>query len=139
MFTAMSSWLESVMIAFAPCFFTRWSPSARACSGELPELASASSKRIARPSRLSAVLAVLTARRIESAQLGVAMEPVRSMTCPSTTTGIADAGGSPFLQLVMTRRKQQMRFIMAVLGYRYWVFGYLHRVAERDCVNGSRR
>ena len=37
-------------------------------------------------------MAVFTARRMELAQLGVAMEPVRSMSCPRTMTGIAGAG-----------------------------------------------
>src|SRR5919199_851563 len=84
MFTPMSSWLESVMIAFAPCCFTSCKAPARAISGAFPEFASATSNRTVLPDCFSAWFICPTARRIDSAQLGVAIDPVRSMSCPTT-------------------------------------------------------
>src|SRR5216683_1435717 len=55
MFTPMSSWLESVMIALAFCCFTSWRAPARAMSGALPELASAAlhaAAQNARPNKI---------------------------------------------------------------------------------------
>src|SRR5512140_128834 len=89
---AMSSWLESVMMAFAPSLRTTWSAPSRAMAGALPEFASASANRNSpRPACFSAWLAVPTARRMESVQLGVAIDPVRSTTWPSTTVAVFGA------------------------------------------------
>src|SRR3954452_3004360 len=85
----MSSWLESVIRTLAPSFFTSWRAPARDMSGVLPELASASANRSsACPDCLSAELAVPMARRMESDQLGVAIEPVRSISCPTVTVAV---------------------------------------------------
>src|SRR5712664_4032439 len=89
MWMAMSSWLESVMIAFAPCFLTTCTAPSRAMSGALPELASTRAKRNSGwPACFNAWFAVPIASRMESAQLGVAMDPVRSMTCPRVTVAV---------------------------------------------------
>jgi len=45
MLIAMSSWLESVMIAFAPCFLTRSKRGGAGLVGRVPELPSTISKR----------------------------------------------------------------------------------------------
>ncbi len=91
MLIAMASWLESVISALTPCCLSRRA-AARAISGALPEFSSATWKRSSeRPACFNAWLAVPTARRIESAQLGVALEPVRSITWPMVTVAVFGA------------------------------------------------
>src|SRR5439155_9224559 len=115
MFTPMSSWLESVMIALAFCCLTSCRAPARAMSGALPEFASATSKRTDLPDCLSAWLTCVTANRIASAQLGVAIEPVRSISWPRTITepfpeeGASAAGLHAAARVSTTRR---IRFII---------------------------
>src|SRR5690349_1757771 len=115
MLTAMSSWLESVMIAFALCCLTSCRAPARAMSGALPEFASATSKRTVFPDCLSAWFMCETARRIDSAQLGVAIEPVRSMSCPRTMTEPLDdccASAAGLHAAAHSARTKQILFIL---------------------------
>src|SRR6266446_2567280 len=94
MLIPMSSWLESVITALAPCDFTTWMAPARAMSGAFPEFASTSAnRRSGRPACFIAWFAVPTARRIESAQLGVAMDPLRSITWPMFTVTVFAPSG----------------------------------------------
>src|SRR6059058_576567 len=106
MLTAMSSWLESVMTALAPSFLTRSSAVARARSGELPELPSTMSNRtLPWPACSRAWFIVCAARRMESLQLGVAMDPVRSRYWPMRTT--VDFGS--LLQAAAASRAEKIR------------------------------
>src|SRR5262245_26098251 len=115
MFMPMSSWLESVMIALAFCCLTTCRAPARAMSGALPELASATSRRTVLPDCLSAWLTWVTANRIDSAQLGVAIDPVRSISWPRTITdpfaeeGASAAGLHAAAQIIRARK---IRFII---------------------------
>src|SRR6266851_3146430 len=114
MFTPMSSWLESVMIALAFCCFTSWRAPARAMSGALPELASATSKRTVLPDCFRASLACETASRFDSAQLGVAIEPVRSISWPRTITeplGACGASAAGLHAAAQNARPNKIRFI----------------------------
>src|SRR5712692_8512550 len=114
MFTPMSYWLESVMIALAFCCFTSCRAPARAMSGALPELASATSKRTVLPDCFRASLACETASRIDSAQLGVAIEPVRSISWPRTITeplGACGASAAGLHAAAQNARPNKIRFI----------------------------
>src|SRR6266571_2556331 len=115
MFTPMSSWLESVMIALAFCCFTSCRAPARAMSGALPELASATSKRTVLPDCFSAWLACVTASRIDSAQLGVATEPVRSISWPRTITEPFDARGASAAGLHAAAQSARAKKILFII------------------------
>src|SRR5712691_3567949 len=138
MLTPMSSWLESVMIALAFCCFTSCRAPARAMSGALPELASATSKRTVLPDCFSAWLACVTASRIDSAQLSVASEPVRSISWPRTITEPFDARGASAAGLHAAAQSARAKKILFIIFSRSRCVGG-RRIRNVDLHTGTAR